>query len=181
MQRKYALDLVKKNLSNSNLVKHCFAVEACMRELAGYFSEDIDEWGLAGLLHDLDYEVTSEDSFNHGLITAKMLKNEDVSEDIVHAIKAHNKKVELVSKMDKALYAIDPTSRFITALALMHPSKSLDEANLKRMKKRFKEKSFAKGADREQMRSCEDLGLELEDFLELCLKAMTGIKSELGL
>lgn len=181
MQREYAFDLVKKNLSNSNLVKHCLAVEACMRELAGYFSEDEEEWGLAGLLHDLDYEVTSEDSYNHGLITAEMLKNEDVSDEVVHAIKAHNKKVELVSKMDKALYAIDPTSGFITAVALMHPSKSLDEANPKRMKKRFKEKSFAKGADREQMRTCENLGLDLDDFLELCLKAMTGIKTVLEL
>ena len=181
MRREYALDLVKKNLNNPNLVKHCLAVEACMRELAGYFSEDDEEWGLAGLLHDLDYEVTSEDSYNHGLITAKMLENEDVSDEVVHAIKAHNKKVELVSKMDTALYAIDPTSGFIIAVALMHPSKSLDGVNLKRMKKRFKEKSFAKGADREQMRTCENLGLELEDFLELCLKAMTGIKSELGL
>ena len=181
MQREYALDLVKKNLSNPNLVKHCLAVEACMRELAGYFSDDVEEWGLAGLLHDLDYEITSEDSFNHGLETAKMLGNEDISDEVIHAIKAHNKKVELASKMDIALYAIDPTSGFIIAVALMHPSKSLDGVNLKRMKKRYKEKSFAKGADREQMKTCEKLGLELPDFLELCLKAMTGIKSELEL
>ncbi|MEN8223033.1 MAG: HDIG domain-containing metalloprotein [Acidobacteriota bacterium] len=181
MKRETALDLVRKNLPNPNLVKHSLAVEACMRELAGYFSEDQDEWGLAGLLHDLDYEVTSEDSSNHGLVTAEMLKDEDISEEIIHAIKAHNNKVEISSKMDIALYSIDPTSGFITAVALMHPSRSLENVNLKRMKKRFKEKSFAKGADREQMRVCEKLDLELEDFLELCLKAMTEISTHLGL
>ncbi len=181
MKRDAALDLVRKNLPNPNLIKHSLAVEACMRELAGYLSEDEEEWGLAGLLHDLDYEITSEDSFNHGLVTAEMLENEDISEKILHAIKAHNKKVEISSNMDIALYSIDPTSGFITAVALMHPSKSLDNVNLKRMKKRFKESSFAKGADREQMKVCERLGIQLDDFLELCLKAMTGIRSELGL
>ncbi len=181
MNREKALDLVRKNLPNPNLVKHSLAVEACMKELAGYLSEDEEEWGLAGLLHDLDYDITSEDSYNHGLVTADMLKNEDISEEIIHAIKAHNKKVEISSKMDIALYAIDPTSGFITAVALMHPSRSLENVNLKRMKKRFKEKSFAKGADRNQMRTCEKLGLELEYFLELCLKGMTGIKTQLGL
>jgi len=181
MKREAALELVRRNLPNPNLVKHSLAVEACMRELAGYLSEDEEEWGLAGLLHDLDYEITSEDSFNHGLVTAEMLKNEDISEEILHSIKAHNKKVEISSKMDIALYSIDPTSGFITAVALMHPSKSLDNVNLKRMKKRFKEKSFAKGANRDQMKTCEKLELDLEDFLELCLKAMTKIRSELGL
>ncbi len=181
MEREFALDLVKKNLKNPNLVKHSLAVEACMREFADRFSENTNEWGLAGLLHDLDYDITSEDSVNHGLVTAKMLKDKDISEEIIHAIKAHNKKVELVSMMDKALYAIDPTTGFITAVALMHPSRSLDGVNLKRMKKRFKEKSFAKGADREQIRTCVNAGVELEDFLELCLKAMIKIRSELEL
>jgi len=181
MQREKAIGLISQNLSNPNLVKHSLAVEACMRELAGYFSEDEEEWGMAGLLHDLDYDITSEDSDNHGLITAQMLKNENVSADIIHAIKAHNKKAELSSKMDIALYAVDPTTGFITAVALMHPSKSLENVNLKRMKKRFRESSFAKGADREQIRICEKLGIELDDFLDLCLRAMTGIRTELGL
>ena len=83
MEREAAFELVRRNLPNPNLVKHSLAVEACMRELAGYLSEDEEEWGLAGLLHDLDYEITSEDSFNHGLVTAEMLKNEDISEKIL--------------------------------------------------------------------------------------------------
>ncbi len=181
MQRKDAIELVKENLSNPNLVKHCLAVEACMRELADHFDEDQDEWGLAGLLHDLDYEVTSEDPFNHGLVTAEMLKDKDISEEIIHSIKAHNNKVELITKMDAALYAIDPTSGFITAVALMHPSKSLDAVNLKRMKKRFKEKSFAKGANRDQMQTCVKAGIQFEEFLELCLNAMKKIRSDLEL
>jgi len=181
MERTAALELVHQHLHNPNLVKHCMAVEACMRELAGFLSEDEEEWGLAGLLHDLDYEETSEQSAEHGLVTAGMLKDTDLSDEVIHAIKAHNKHAELKSRMDIALYAIDPTSGFITAVALMHPSRSLENVNLKRMKKRFKEKNFAKGADRDQMKVCERLDLELDDFLELCLKAMSGIRNDLGL
>ena len=181
MNRETALLLVQDHLNNSNLVKHCLATEACMRELAGYFSEDPDRWGQAGLLHDLDYELTAEDPDNHGLVTARLLQDKDIPDDVIHAIKAHNMKADISSRMDIALYAIDPTTGFITAVALMHPTRSLDAVNLKRMKKRFKEKSFAKGADRDQMASCGKLGLELDDFLELCLNAMSGIKSDLGL
>ena len=181
IDREKALEKVKEHLKAENLVKHCLAVEACMREFAEKFGEDVDKWGLAGLLHDLDYQYTVDDPDNHTLKTVEMLAEYNLDEDILNAIKAHNMKAELNTKMDIALYTVDPTSGFITACALMHPSKKLENVNLKRMKKRFKEKSFAKGASREQMRECTKMGVELEDFLSTCLTAMQKIAPQLGL
>jgi len=181
MDREKALELVKEHLEKDNLVKHCLAVEACMREFAEKFGEDKEKWGLTGLLHDLDYRYTVDDPDNHTLKTAAMLAEYNLAEDILHAIKAHNAKAPLDSKMDIALYTVDPTSGFIIACALMHPSKKLESVDLKRMKKRFKEKSFAKGANREQMQECVKMGVELEDFLVTCLTAMQKIAPQLGL
>ena len=168
-------------MKNPNLVKHCLAVEACMRAFADKLGEDADKWGLTGLLHDLDYEYTADDPDNHTLKTVEMLAGYDLPADILNAIKAHNMKAEIASKMDIALYTVDPTTGFITACALMHPTKSLEAVNLKRMKKRWKEKAFAKGASREQMQEGEKLGMELDEFLTTCLTAMQGISDELGL
>lgn len=181
MDREKALILVKEHLKKDNLVKHCLAVEACMREFAEKFGEDVEKWGLTGLLHDLDYQYTVDDPDNHTLKTAAMLAEYNLDEDIPHAIKAHNAKASLDSKMDIALYTVDPTSGFVIACALMHPSKKLENVNLKRMKKRFKEKSFAKGANRDQMRECVKMEVELEDFLVTCLTAMQKIAPQLGL
>lgn len=181
MDREKALELVKKHLEKDNLVKHCLAVEACMREFAEKFGEDVEKWGLTGLLHDLDYQYTVDDPDNHALKTVTMLAEYNLDEDILHAIKAHTFKAPLDSKMDIALYTADPTSGFITACALMHPSKKLENVNLKRMKKRFKEKSFAKGANRDQMQECVKMGVDLEDFLVTCLTAMQKIAPQLGL
>jgi len=181
MDRKTALELVEKNLENPNLVNHSLAVEACMRAFAERFGEDVDKWGLAGLLHDLDYDSTYNDPDNHTLQTVKMLEGYGLGDDILHAIKAHNAKAGLDSRMDMALYTVDPTTGFITACALMHPSKKLENVNLKRMKKRFKEKAFARGASREQMSECTKMDVELDDFLVTCLTAMQKISDDLGL
>jgi putative nucleotidyltransferase with HDIG domain len=181
MNRAEALQLVEENLKNKNLVKHSLSVEACMREFAEKFGEDADKWGLAGLLHDLDYDYTVDDPGNHALKTAEMLKDYNLDEDIIHAVKAHCGQVELKSKMDIALYSTDPTTGFVIACALMHPSKKLENINLKRMKKRFKVKAFAKGASREQMETCVKMGVELDDFLTTCLAAMMKIKDDLEL
>jgi len=181
MNRDDALALVEKHLKNKNLIKHSLAVEACMREFAEKFGEDVDKWGLAGLLHDLDYDYTYDDPANHALKTTEMLKEYHLDADIIHAIKAHCGQAELESKMDVALYTSDPTTGFIIACALMHPSKKLENINLERMQKRFKVKTFAKGAGREQMQECIKMGVELDDFLTTCLSAMMKIKDDLEL
>ncbi|MBN2345307.1 MAG: HDIG domain-containing protein [Candidatus Aminicenantes bacterium] len=181
MTREQALELVERHLNNPNLVKHCLAVEACMRAFAAHFGEDPEPWGLAGLLHDLDYEATIGTPCEHGERTAEMLAGHGLSDEILHAIKAHNLRVDSVSRMDHSLLTIDPASGFIIACALMHPERRLASLDLPFMKKRFKEKSFAKGASREQMEGCARLGLNLDEFLALCLKAMQGIAPGLGL
>lgn len=181
MNRQEALKLVKENLKNKNLVKHSLAVEACMKEFAKRFGEDEEKWGMAGLLHDLDYEYTVNEPENHALKTAEMLKDYNLDNDIIHAIKAHNMKAGLDSKMDVALYTTDPTTGFIIACALMHPEKKLSAIDINFMKRRFKEKSFARGANRDQMRACDKMGVELDDFLQTCLNALKNISDELGL
>ena len=181
MTRDQALDLLQQHLKNRNLVKHCLAVEACMKEFAGHFQQDQEPWVLAGLLHDLDYEYTVETPAAHTEKTAELLVEYSLADEIIHAIKSHNLRVEPRSKMDISLLTIDPASGFIIACALMHPEKKLKSLDLSFLKKRFKEKSFAKGASREQMETCVKLGLTLDEFLQLCLQAMQKISPDLGL
>ncbi len=175
MQREEAKILLEQTITNKNLIKHMLAAEACMKDLAAHFGEDQDKWALAGLLHDLDYDQTADDFANHGLITAKMLEGKGISEDIIHAIKAHPGHVEAKSKMDFALYAVDPLTGLIVAAVLMHPSKKLINVDVPFIMKRYKEKRFAAGANREQIQTCDRLGLSLENFIGKCLAAMQGI------
>jgi len=181
MNREEGLELLKQHMKNENLVKHCLSVEACMRKMAPRFDGDVETWGLAGLLHDLDYAYTADDPDNHGLKTAEMLEPYHLPAEIIHAIKAHNMKAALDSSMDLALYTSDPTTGFIIACALMHPDRKLKSIDLRFMQKRFKAKAFARGASREQMAACSRLGMELDDFLSICLEAMQGIDEDLGL
>lgn len=181
MNRETALSLVKEHVKAENLIAHCLAVEACMRAFAEKFGCDVEKWGLAGLLHDLDYQYTANEPDRHTLMTEEMLADYNLDPSICHAIKAHNNKAELDSLMDKTLYAVDPVSGFITACALMHPSKQLVNVDLTRMKKRFKTVTFAKGASREQMETCVTMGVTLDDFLVISLTAMQGIAPQLGL
>lgn len=183
MQREKALDLLKKYLKNDNLIKHSLAVEAIMIGLAERLGEDAEKYGLAGLLHDIDYDMTVDDIERHSLLGAEILEKEGIEADIIYAVKVHNEIHGLArnSLLDKALYAADPTSGFITAAALVRPDKKIAEVKLKSLKKRFKEKAFAKGASREQMATCAELGLGLDEFLTICLGSMQKVADELGL
>lgn len=180
IKREEALALVKENVDNDNLIKHMLAVEAVMRRLARHFSEDEDLWGITGLLHDLDYSSTVNDFQRHGHLTCEMLRDQ-LPPEALHAILAHPAHVPAESKFDWSLYCADPVTGLITAAALMHPSHSLQQLPVKSVKKRFKDKRFAAGADRDQISSCGKIGIELDDFLALALGAMTGIADELGL
>ncbi len=181
MKRDEALNLVQSHLSNRNLVKHCLAVEACMREVAKRLGQDEEEWGLAGLLHDLDYEITQKDPEKHTTETLKILQDKELTADQLHAIQAHAGKVPCEKAIDWAIFSIDPLTGLIVAAALMHPTKKLANVDLDFIKRRYKEKSFARGARREEIEMCRNCGLELDEFISLCLKAMQGIAPELGL
>ncbi|MCK4272508.1 HDIG domain-containing protein [bacterium] len=181
MDRAEAMDLVRSRVKNKNLVKHMLATEAVMRRLAGHFGEDKELWGLTGLLHDLDYDQTVDDFPRHGLVTAEILEDLGVDGRIIDAIKAHPGHQEARTNLDKALYAVDPLTGLIVAATLMHPSKRLQEVDVQFVLNRFKEKRFAAGADREQIKSCQRLGLSLDSFIQMTLQAMQSIDRDLGL
>ncbi len=181
MDRQTALDLVNENVTQENLIKHMKAVEAGMRELARYFDEDEDEWGIAGLLHDLDYEETEEEPEKHGLLTVKKLQNrDDLNRAQLDAIKAHAGQKTPENRMERSIYATDPLTGLIVAGALVHPD-GLGEMDPEFIRNRYEESSFAKSVDREAIATCEELGFELEEFFEIVLSGMQNIQEELGL
>ncbi|MDZ7798378.1 MAG: HDIG domain-containing protein [Patescibacteria group bacterium] len=183
MTRDQALKLVKEKIKTPNLINHCLAVEAVMKALAKTFNKDEEKWSLAGLLHDIDYEETKDNPKKHSLKGAQILKELGVDEDIVQAVKAHNEVHGLPrkTKIDKALYCADPITGLIVAATLVLPDKKLKSLKTKSVLKRFKEKSFAKGANRQAIASCQELGLSLEDFVKISLKSMQNISNKIGL
>ena len=181
MTRQEAFDLVKPRFSNKNLFKHVLAVEAVMRELAGRLAQDVERWGLIGLLHDLDYEETMQTPERHTLVTEEILRPYGLPDEIIRAIKSHNRMAPPDSLAAQALCAADPVTGLIVAAALMHPERRLASIDVEFIMRRFKEKSFARGADREQIRSCESFGMSLAAFIEVALAGMRNIAKELGL
>jgi len=183
MLRKEVLDSVKANVENENLIKHMLATEAIMRALANHLGEDEEEWGLTGLLHDIDVELTGGDMSQHSKLGADLARELGASETVAHAVLCHNEAhgVSLETKLDKALFCADPLTGLIIAAALVRPDKKLAGVEARSVMKRFKEKSFAAGANREQISQCSELGLELDEFIELGLEAMKGIAADLGL
>jgi putative nucleotidyltransferase with HDIG domain len=155
-----------------------------MGALAGRLGEDVERWRMAGLLHDLDVEETIDAMKRHGALTVEWLRETGFEdEEVLQAIAAHNPENGAVVRtgMDRALLACDPMTGLITAAALIRPEKELELVTLKSLKKRFKEPAFARGARREDMLTCEELELDLDEFLDLGLRAMQGIHEELGL
>ncbi len=183
MTREEALDSVRANVENENLVKHMLATEAIMRALAQRFGEDEEKWGLTGLLHDIDVELTEGDMNAHSKLGADLARELGTSEEMAHAILCHNEAhgVPCETKLDKALFCADPLTGLITAGALVRPDKKLAGLQAKSVKKKFKAKGFAAGANREQIAKCSELGLELDEFIELGLEGMKGIAPSLSL
>ncbi|MBD3182149.1 HDIG domain-containing protein [Candidatus Poribacteria bacterium] len=181
MTRDEAMKLVKANVKNKNLIKHMIATEACMRELAKHFGEDEELWALTGLIHDVDYDKTSDDFSKHGVMGAEILEELGADDRIIYAVKSHTGSVETKSLMDKALFAVDPLTGLIVAAALMHPTKKLENVDTPFVMNRFKEKRFAAGANRDNIKTCENIGLSLEEFITISLKAMTSVADDLGL
>jgi len=184
MTREQALELLKQNIQNQNLIKHSLAVEAIMKTLARHFNENEEKWGLAGLLHDIDYEKTKGNAKEHSLIGAQMLESLGVDKDICQAVKVHNEAHGILPEtlMEKSLFVIDPLTGLIVAAALVLPSKKLADLSPENVLNRFKEKAFARGANREIIKKCEELlGLKLEEFVKIGLLAMQKIGVQLAL
>lgn len=183
MDRGGALRVVRENVKNENLIAHMLATEAVMRALARRFGKDEEVWGLAGLLHDIDVELTEGDMAVHSQAGAKMVAEMGFPSEIAQAILCHNQAhgVACRSLMDKALFCADPLTGLITAAALVSPDKQLAGVQVKSLNKRFKENRFAAGVSREQISACSEIDIELAEFMEIGLVAMQSIAQDLGL
>jgi len=184
MTRAEALILLKNHLTNVNLIKHSLAVESAMRFLANRFDKDEEEWGLTGLLHDIDYEEVKGDPGQHSLVGAEILEKAGLDSEIVEAVKTHNEFHQLPPKslMAKALFCADPLTGLIIANALVLPSHKIQDLTIDSVLKHFHQSSFAKGVKREIIARCEDyLHLGLSEFIDIVLRSMQSINQELGL
>ncbi|MEW6274627.1 MAG: HDIG domain-containing metalloprotein [Bacillota bacterium] len=176
--------LFNERVATDNLRKHCQATRAIMEKLAERLGKNKLIWGWAGLLHDLDFEETKDAPEKHGLVTARLLAERGVNETIISAIKAHNAEalgVPRVSPLDYALSCGETITGLIVAAALVRPDKKLAGVEPKSIRKRMKEKAFARNVNRETIMLCEHLGMSVDDFISLSLEAMKGISDELGL
>lgn len=181
LTRDEACALVLEKIGEGNLLRHILSVEAGMRAMALTMGEDADFWGLTGLLHDLDYHETKDAPERHTYLTREWLAPYHLPEELLYAIEAHPGHVPCHSRLDWALYAVDPTTGFLTAAARMHPGKSLASLDTDFLLRRFAEKRFAAGADRDAIAQCKQLDLPLDRFLLIVKDGMQTIAARLGL
>jgi putative nucleotidyltransferase with HDIG domain len=182
MNRSEAFAIVEEYVKNENLIRHMLAVEAAMRFYARNFGEDEETWGITGLLHDFDWEIhpTLE---QHPQAGAPILKARGVPDEIIHAILSHadHTGVPRQSRMEKALYACDEITGLITAVALVRPSRALSDLQVSSVKKKWKDKAFAAGANREEIAiATEEFGIPLWDHVNNVIQAMRLIAPALG-
>jgi putative nucleotidyltransferase with HDIG domain len=186
VNRQEAWELVSEHTQSPHLRRHMLAVEAAMRAYARYYGEDEEKWGLVGLLHDFDYErypdVAVEGHPNTG---TPILRERGVDEEVIRAILSHATEVtgvERQSRLEKTLYAVDELTGLITAVALVRPSKDVGDVDVKAVRKKWKMKAFAPGVHREEIEAgAADLGVDLEEHIQLVLTAMQEAAPALGL
>jgi putative nucleotidyltransferase with HDIG domain len=183
MNRDDALNIVKKYVKNPNLVKHMLAVEAVMRFYAQKFNEDEDKWAITGLLHDFDWEI-HPNAESHPKEGEPILQELGVPQDIIRAVQSHatHTGIPRITLMEKALFASDEITGLVTAVALVRPSKALYDLKAKSVKKKWKDKSFAAGANREEMeQGAAELGIDLWQHVDNVIQAMNSIAEDLDL
>ncbi len=180
--REEAFSIYRTYNNSQTLLKHALSVEAVMRRFGEYYNEDVEYWGIVGLLHDIDYEKYPDE---HCKKAPALLKEHNISDDMIHAIVSHgwgiccDVKPEL--QMEKVLYTIDELTGLITATALMRPSLSLSDLGVKSVMKKWKTKGFSQGVDRDLiLGGCEMLNIELNEVISLSIEGMRTISTELG-
>ena len=181
--REQAFELLKRYNKSDSLIKHGLSVEAVMRHFAELNNEDVDKWGIVGLLHDVDYEMYPEE---HCVKARAILEEEGYPEEYIHAVQSHGFglciDVEPIHKMENVLFTIDELTGLITATALMRPSKSVLDLEVKSVKKKFKQRSFAAGVNRDVILSGSDrMGMDIGDILSETIKGMQSVAGEIGL
>lgn len=181
--RENSLKLLNQHVKNANMLKHCLASEAVLRAIALKLNQNQEEWGIAGLLHDVDVEITNGDPYQHGPYAAGMLDGL-LSAEAVDAIVMHNEVAtgtERSTVFQHALAAGETITGLIMATALVYPDKKLASVKTKSITKRMKEKAFAASVKRENILECELIGIPIQDFAEIALVAMQEISNDLGL
>ena len=186
VDREEAMALLRKHNSQIGHIRHALAVEAAMRVVARANGGDEEEWGLAGLVHDIDWETTIDDPSRHTHLGASWLREAGYPDNIVRAVLAHGwgicSDVEPLSLMEKYLYAVDELTGFVTAVALVRPGKSLQDLTVKSVKKKWKDRAFARGVNREVIeKGTALLGKPLEGLVEGVIEALRPIEKEIGL
>lgn len=181
-ERAFYLNLLNQHIKNPKMIAHCLASEAVLRALAEKLGEDKDVWGIAGLLHDLDVEITNGDSTKHALIAADMLKD-ILPAEAVDAIRMHNEMatgMPRATKFQFALAAGETITGLIFATALVYPDRKISSVKVKSVTKRMKEKMFAASVNRDTILECEKFGMNIDEFAQLSIEALIPIQEELG-
>ena len=184
LTRAEALSLLNQYVKNEKMIFHCLASEAVMRGLARYLEQDEEKWGLAGLLHDLDVEVTNADPYIHGLKTEELLKDHDIDPEILDAIRMHNEVAsgkERSTLLQHALAAGETFTGLIFATTYVYPDRKLTSVKPKSVVKRMKEKMFAASVKRENIMECEKAGIPIDEFARISIESMLPIAGEIGL
>lgn len=181
--REYCLNLLKQYTKSESLLKHAYSVESCVRAYAEKFNEDIEYWGNVALLHDFDYEMypTAEE---HPYKGAEILRSEGFPDDFLQSILSHADYtgVKRETLLQKTLFACDELAGFLTAVAYVRPSKSIDEVEVKSVRKKMKDKAFAKAVSRDDIiNGAVELGIDLDEHIDFCINAMRKNKALLGL
>ena len=183
MSRDSTIEFLRQHVKTEMLMKHLYTVEAAMRGYARRFGEDGDRWGIAGLLHDFDWEIcpTPEEHPNYG---AQIMRDHGYPEDMVRAVLTHGEHTGIPreSLMEHTLFAVDELSGFIRAVALVRPSKSLDDVTPRSVRKKMKDKAFARDVNRDDIvRGAEELGVDLDEHIAFIVESMKPIAGRIDL
>ncbi len=184
MEREKALELLREYVKDEKMRIHCLASEAVLRAIAGRLGEDEEKWGLAGLLHDIDVEVTNADPEKHALQAERILDEYNLDPEIIDAITMHNEKAtgkERSTLFQHALAAGETITGLVYATALVYPDRKIASVKPRSVVKRMKEKAFAASVSRDHILECEKIGIPLPEFAELAVNAMKEIGDEIGL
>ena len=183
ISREEAVKLLKENVTSDNMLKHCFASEAVLRGIAKKLNKNVDEYGIAGLLHDIDVEITNANPFTHGPYAEKLLKGK-ITDEMLNAIVMHNEVAtgkERSTEFQHALAAGETITGLITATTLVYPDKKIASVKPNSVSKRMKQKAFAASVKRENILECEKIGIPIEEFVEISIRSMAEINEVLGL
>ena len=184
LTREKAITVLREHVKNEKTIVHCLASEAVMRALAKRLGEDEEKWGLTGLLHDIDVEMTNANPKVHALMAEEILGEFELDKEMFDAIRMHNDEatgIPRTTRFQHALAAGETITGLIYATTLVYPDKKIEGVKYKSVRKRMKERAFAASVNRDHIMECEKIGIPLDEFIQISVDAMRGISDEIGL